>query len=128
MRYLALLILFKLTLFADDPTRTVVSAPPVNARFQIIQSELAAKATFKLDRFAGRVWQFLSTPDGNVWSLMHVEGMPTKGIESVVPRFQIFSSGLALKFTYLLDTVSGSCWELAGSEKSNDAWQQVPDK
>ncbi len=30
---------------------------PVGARFEIVQSELAAKWTFRLDRFTGRVSQ-----------------------------------------------------------------------
>jgi hypothetical protein len=48
-----------------------------------------------------------------------------KGTDSTVARFQLFSSGLAFKFTYLLDTLNGMCWELVSGEDSNDSWQMV---
>lgn len=128
MRLIALFVCLGVVLFGDDLTRTVVSVPPENARFQIVQSEMAAKATFKLDRFTGRVWQLLSTPDGNIWSQMSVESLSPNGVPSSAPRFHIFTSGVALKFTYLLDTMSGRTWEFASSEKFNDIWQLVPDR
>ena len=39
---------------------------PINARFEIVQSELAAKWTFRLDRFTGRIAQLVQTRDGRV--------------------------------------------------------------
>jgi hypothetical protein len=115
---------------ADDetPVPTITSTAPNNARFEIVQSRLGAKATFKLDRYSGKVWQLVNGDNGTEWSPMLIEGMGYKGVASTSPRFQIFSSGLALRFTYLLDTQTGSCWELfSGSENKNDGWQLVED-
>ena len=42
-----------------------------------------------------------------------------EGRERIVPkenRFQIFISGLADKFTFLLDTETGACWQFAFTE------------
>ena len=35
------------------------------------------------------------------------------------PRFQIFSSGLAARHTYLIDAESGKTWQLAGGKVKN---------
>jgi len=129
MRHLTLFALFTLTLFADDSTRTVASAAPANARFQIVQSEIVAKGTFKLDRFTGQVWQFVLDSEGvSIWSSMKIDGAGQNNAiapTSTSPRFQIFLSGIAFKFTYLLDTVTGVCWQLVGSSTSNDSWQMI---
>ena len=125
MKLVAFALFLTLALFGQEPTHTVFTVPPANARFQIVQSEMTAKGTFKLDRFTGRVWQLLGTPEGNIWSAMVVQGIGVKGVESTAPRYQLFTSGLAYKFTYLLDTLNGTYWELVGSESSNDSWQLV---
>ena len=50
---------------------------PLDARFEIIQSQLAAKWTFRLDRYTGRVHQLVKTSDGGTaWETMLVEGIP----------------------------------------------------
>jgi hypothetical protein len=49
-------------------------------------------------------------------------------------RFQIFTSGLAAKFTFLLDNDTGKTWQLVkttsknadGTESSVESWQLVP--
>jgi hypothetical protein len=89
----------------------LTSAIP-GARFEIIQSELAAKWTFRLDRFSGHVWQLVKTKDDDdAWEAMRIVGLPVIANPST-PRFQIFSSGIAVKFTFLIDTVSGQTWTL----------------
>lgn len=46
------------------------STPP-DARYDVIQSQLAAKWTFRLDRFTGRVWQLVKTQnDENTWDFL----------------------------------------------------------
>jgi hypothetical protein len=82
------------------------SSPP-NARFEIVQSEIAAKWSFRLDRFAGPAWQLVKTKDGDdPWEPMRVVGLPAI-VNPSSPRFQIFASGIAAKFTFLIDTMSG---------------------
>ena len=50
---------------------------PSNAQFEVVQSELAAKWTFLLDRFTGHVWQLVGTADnGNAWESVRVIGLP----------------------------------------------------
>ena len=115
MKYLVLtvsfLLLLGLTLRAQEPSdihqHTVA---PSNARFEIVQSELAAKWTFRLDRFTGHVAQLThNKDDDNVWEEMRVIGIPYVATPTR-PRFQIFTSGLAARHTFLIDTDTGKTW------------------
>ncbi len=54
------------------------TTPPPGARFEVIQSELAAKWTFRLDRFTGHVAQLVKTKDDdNAWEEMPVIDLPS---------------------------------------------------
>lgn len=107
------------------------TALPANARYEIVQSELAARWTFRLDRFTGHVAQLVDTKDGeDAWEEMEVIGM--KPITtSLHAHFQIFTSGIAARHTFLIDTDSGKTWVVVsdkgtnsdGTEYENDMWQ-----
>jgi hypothetical protein len=95
------------------------STPPPGARYEVVQSELAAKWTFRLDRFTGHVAQLVKTSDDdNAWEEMHVVDLPTIQTPSR-PRFQIFTSGIAARHTFLLDTDTGNSWYIATSTKKH---------
>ena len=119
--------------FAREPTdfhqKTTL---PTNARFEIVQSELTARWTFRLDRFTGQVAQLVKTQDDNTtWEEMTVNGLPKVTTPSR-PRFQIFTSGLAARHTFLIDTDTGRTWLLVtimsrlpdGTEYEVILWQQ----
>jgi hypothetical protein len=97
------------------------STPPSGARYEVVQSELAAKWTFRLDRFTGHVAQLVKTSDDdNAWQEMHVVDLPAVQTPSR-PRFQIFTSGIAARHTFLIDTDTGKSWYIAtGSKKHSD--------
>lgn len=118
-----LLFLFNSRAFAQDypaPAHQHTSPNP-GGRFEIVQSPLAAKWTFRLDRYAGRVWQLVRTKDeDNAWEEMVVFGLAKLQSPSR-PRFQIFTSGIAARHTFLLDTDSGRTWTLTtGKAKNKD--------
>ncbi len=105
-----------------------------DSRFQIIQSDLAVRLTFRLDRYTGTVHQLVKDREGNsAWQLMETDKAPTFKVP-FHPRFQIFLSGLAARFTFLLDNDSGQTWQLVqatttsadGSKSVNESWQFVP--
>lgn len=101
------------------------------SRFELLQSSLAAKWTFRLDRFTGRVWQLVKTKDDDsTWEEMPVIGLP-KLQSATRARFQLFTSGLAARHTFLLDSDTGKTWIVVtgkgknkdGSEFDYNAWQ-----
>ena len=85
---------------------------PSDARYEIVQSQLAAKWTFRLDRYTGQVYQLVKMENDDVaWEAMLVEGhydIP----EPNRPRFVIFSSGIAARHTFLMDSDTGQTWVL----------------
>jgi hypothetical protein len=90
-------------------------------RYEILQSPLVAKWTFRLDKYAGRVWQLVHTKDDDSkWEEMPVYdpvAVPTPNR----PRFQMFTSGLAARHTFLIDTDSGRTWLLVtGKRRDKD--------
>ena len=107
------------------------TSPSSAARFEILQSLLAAKWTFRLDRYSGRVWQLVKTSDDdNTWEEMPVIGLP-KGQNTGKPRFQLFTSGLAARHTFLIDNDTGKTWLVVtdkrkskdGTEYDVNVWQ-----
>jgi hypothetical protein len=77
--------------------------------------------TFRLDRFSGRVALLVKTADDdNTWEDMEIIGLPAIPT-AAKPRFQIFTSGLAARHTFLLDTETGKTWlVVTGKRKSPD--------
>ena len=125
MRHLALIVMVvaALTVPAEaqqqpSDMHQQTTAPP-DARFEIIQSELAAKWTFRLDRYTGRVAQLVLTKDNaDAWEPMEVVGLPSVPTPTRA-RFQLFTSGLAAKHTFLIDTDTGQSWVIVSAKRTN---------
>ena len=116
-----LLFTFSVSSFAQESPSDVHqhTAPPPSARFEIVQSELVAQWTFRLDRFSGRVAQLVRTADDdNSWEEMSIIGLPTISAPTRA-RFQLFLSGLAAKFSFLIDTDTGKTWLLVSGKRKN---------
>ncbi|WP_343725756.1 hypothetical protein [Herbaspirillum huttiense] len=104
----------------------------MNARYEIVQSPMAARWTFKLDRYTGTVWQLVTTSDNDLtWEGMLIVQSPIVTSPSK-PRFQLFTSGIAARHTFLLDTETGRTWQLttqkftpkdSAKEIEINAWQ-----
>ena len=105
------------------------------ARFEILQSELASRWTFRLDRFTGRVAQLVKTKDDdNTWEDMEVLERPSISTPSRA-RFQLFTSGLAARYTLMIDTDTGRTWQVVtvkrkaadGSQVDVVVWAPFPE-
>ena len=94
---------------SHSPSHQLTSPVP-GARYEVVQSPLAARWTFRLDRYTGKVWQLVKTKDDdNTWESMPVIGLSAPPNPSKA-RFQIFSSGLAARHTFLFDAETGRTW------------------
>jgi len=110
---------------SPNASHQTTSAIP-NARYEIVQSAMAARWTFKLDRYTGSVWQLVATSDsGLTWEGMMVAQSPTVTSPSK-PRFQLFTSGIAARHTFLLDTETGRTWQLTAQKFTpKDGTQEI---
>ena len=91
-------------------------------RYQIVQSELAAKWTFRLDRVCGSVGQLVTTADSGIaWQRMDIEALPACVLDGK-PHYQLFTSGLAARHTFLMNTATGKTWVLLSDKEGGALW------
>jgi hypothetical protein len=66
-----------------------------------------------------RVWQLVKTKnDDNTWEEMPVVDRP-KLSTTPKPRFQLFTSGLAARYTFLIDADTGKTWTVVTGKRKN---------
>jgi hypothetical protein len=108
----------------DMSPNSVSTTVPENARFEIVQSNLVAKLTFKIDKYSGDVYQLASaTNDGQSWSKMkRLDHVSDNITERNKVNYQLVTSGIALKFTYLMNVDTGATWELTTDKSGNYLW------
>lgn len=112
--------------FGQIPEPTPIhssTAGPAGARYEIVQSTLAVRWTFRLDRFTGSVAQLVQSSQGDLrWDRMLVIDLSPIQAPGK-PRFQIFLSGIAARNTYLLDTDTGRTWQLVKAKDETMVWE-----
>lgn len=116
---------------------------PENARYQIIQSSIALKDTFKLDTYTGTSWQLVQDPDGTLsWELLNrisfagnskpltftlAELAGAKVTDKNETRHQIsygiYTSGIAIKNTFLINFDNGHTWLLVENSHHDLLWE-----
>lgn len=134
-RYLSVcMLLLCQTATCDDFSVSSQTTSAMNARFEIVQFNKAAKFTFRLDRYTGRVWQMVVDENDNVlWQEMEVIDPPRNPKGNGHARFQIFISGIAARDTFLIDQETGNSWQIAkgtykddqGNDKDYSLWQPM---
>lgn len=90
------------------------------SRYEIVQSTLAARWTFRFDKVCGNIGQLVTSKnDGVTWQSMLVVGLPKCQSDSKI-RYQLFTSGLAARHTFLLNTESGKTWQIRTFKDNQD--------
>jgi hypothetical protein len=105
------------------------SAGPADARFEIVQSNIAVKFTVRLDRYSGNVDELVVDDSGELnWRPMNRVHHSLK--DSILPEkvnYQIFTSGVALKSTFLMNVNTGATWVFTEDTKTGERfWNPVP--
>ncbi len=93
----------------------VSTTVPSDARFEIVQSSIAVKGTWKVDRFAGDVYQmvrFTNREGVSGWSSIRRGSHPLDKVRPGTVNYQLFSSGIAMRSTYLMNVNTGATWML----------------
>ena len=113
-----LLMLLSVRMFAVDGVGSV-STSQTGGRYEIIQSNIKRSLYFKLDKFTGDVYQFVSTSDGGyTWQKIYVDG---KGLGSLNKSitYQLFMGGMMAADCILLNIVTGETFMLFEDSKTN---------
>ena len=96
--------------WAQETNRNQFSSSPETSRCQIIQSEPAARITLKIDKYTGHVFQLVRGSKGLSWQLIMAEKHPEDNATPNQVNYQVFTSGLAVRMTYLLNVNTGATW------------------
>ena len=129
IRYLAAVALIALfvtpALAQQDFAPHQMTDLPLLGRYQIVQSQLARRYTFRLDRATGIVDRLVSDSEGYpTWAPMPI--FPDPELEAGSFRFTIFASGWTVKDIFLMDTFTGITWQL-GSVDGTVGWFLMAD-
>lgn len=108
------------------PNHQKTTVPP-EVRFEFLQSPLAARGTFKLDKYSGAIYQIVKTKDDNIaWQEMPRNSHPLDKRHDGRVNYQLFTSGLAMKFTFLMNVNTGVTWQLVETPQRDSVWSPIP--
>lgn len=99
--------------------RSIQSNAP---RYKIVQSTIAARATYKVDTYEGKVYQLVVDKNDDVtWLLLKRIGNSDNDFQVGQSRnYEIFLSTLGLRFTYLINIYTGATWQLVEDPKTKE--------
>ena len=97
----------------------------VGGRYEIITSDIRASCSFKVDKHLGDVYQLVkNSKEEMVWEKMYKNASPNDiRIEGV--NYQLYTSGIALRYTFLMNINTGVTWQL--STGISDWWMLMPE-
>ena len=96
-----------------------------NARFEVIQSPIARRYTFFLDKVEGKVYQLVQTPiGGDSWEEMTI--YPKDNLTYTEPTYQIFIGSFAAADMFLINTKTGRTWVLVkeNGDDNKTLWEE----
>ena len=126
---ISILIYKSICIFSQDEEYPsyVSTTIPSNSRFEIIQSSLSAKFTFKVDKFTGDTYQLVIDNQNilswnKIYRYKHELDIITN--ENKV-NYQLFSSGIAGKHTFLINVDTGATWLFVVDNNGVNLWQAM---
>lgn len=113
--------------FAQVRQEPVATAPPLAARYEIVQNSRAIRETYLLDRYTGSTWSFVQSADKLVWERIPKEAHDGDHVpaEWSGPAYQISVSGLAAKATYMINVITGATWVLSEDPERGLFWSAI---
>lgn len=119
------LIIFQFSAFAQENNSNQTTSL-CGGHWEFFMSDVAVKYTFKVDKFTGNVYQFVQRADNTyTWQLIERETSITDIQKQDSINYQLFSSGLGIRYTFLLNTNSGLTWKLVKDENDIYFFQKI---
>ena len=126
--FFAVVFLFALNLssFSQDLKGSNQTTSLNGGRWEFFMSDIAVSMTFIIDKFTGDILQLVERKDKTMtWEYIQKE-KSTKDIQKQdVINYQLFSSGLGIRYTFLLNTNSGLTWQLVKEENETLYFQLI---
>ena len=93
-------------------------------RWEIIQSSISVTVTFKVDKWTGKVWEIVRDSEGD-FSWRYIPFVDVRSAPYDKIAYKIFTSGIQMRHTYLINVNNGATWLLAADSKKKNHWQLV---
>ena len=95
-------------------------------RWEFFMSEIAVRVSLKIDKFTGEVFQLVQRANGTLtWEVIAKENNSKDIKKQDSINYQLFSSGLGIRHTYLLNTNTGLTWQLVESKKGDWCFEAI---
>jgi hypothetical protein len=107
---------------------------PADARFEIIQTNSNIRATLRLDKYTGTVYELVKNKDlvkakdeEYVWSVTRRLQHPLDKTDSnATVNYQITTSAVGVRYTFLININTGATWKLAADpDKEQSYWYPI---
>ena len=124
---MVLLVLSRSAAAQREPVQHERSAVSSESRFEIVQSTIVARSTYRIDKFTGRIDLMVMRADSSLrWQPMPRREHPS-GDTRVAGRanYQVFVSGIANRHTYLINTNNGATWQLVLTKDEELVWDPI---
>lgn len=104
-----------------------LSSVPDTSRFEIVQSQQGARYTFRIDKYMGIVSQLVEGENQELtWQTIGTDSKLTLDdylATGTRVNFQLFISGLGIRYVFLIHIHTGTTWQLAqDSETEHLFW------
>ena len=101
-------------------TQKAVKTSTEGGRYELVQSEIARKYFFKLDKYTGDVYQLVLKSNGDkTWQKMQVIGLGLDTIKEDTINFQIFMGGMAVSDCFMINIHTGKTYLLYQDEDTD---------
>ena len=125
------LVLNSLSILCQDnyPSYTSTTVP-ADSRYEIVQSNQAVKLTFKIDKYSGDTYQLTEDKKENIlfWAKLRRIDHPEDDLSLSNIRkvnYQFFTSGIGIRYTYLINTNTGATWQLVIDKNDDYLWEPM---
>ena len=102
------------------------TSAPLDARYEFVQSQISVRGTYKLDKYSGAVYQIVTTKDGDIgWQEIYKKNHPLDKRTDGMVNYQIFTSGISFRFTFLINVNTGATWQLLETSQKELVWLPI---
>lgn len=107
-------LLFSLSIQAQEQYSSTKTS--LEGRYEIVQSNIARRYTFKIDKYHGVVYQLVQTAtDGFAWQEVSVLYKSFDDVKPDTVNYQIYMGGTAVRDCFLVNIYTGRTWVLVKS-------------
>lgn len=125
------LIFNSLTIFCQvSNTSSVSTTIPSDSRYELVQSNMAVRLTLKIDKYTGDTYQLVEDKKENItfWAKLSKikhedDDLSLSNMKKV--NYQFFTSGIGLRFTYLININTGATWQLVVDKNDDYLWEPM---